>query len=77
MKRLDINKDGRVDICEFHSFFGFPECSNLASSNVYYIFGCWVCSCCEHCIRYCPPRNIYNYNNVRVNREYNNNVNNS
>ncbi len=75
MKRLDINKDGRVDLCEFHSFFGFPECSNLGSSNVCCICGCCVCSCCDPCIRYCPPRNNYNnYNNVRVNREYNNNV---
>ena len=24
--RLDINKDGKIDIKEFHSFFGFPNC---------------------------------------------------
>ena len=26
MNRLDINKDGKVDLCEFHSLLGFDKC---------------------------------------------------
>ena len=38
LRRLDLNKDGRVDLCEFHAFLGFPKC-------------CCCCPCepCEHC----------------------------
>ena len=45
-KRMDINKDGKIDFCEFHAFLGFPNC-------------CYSCPCiactycgacyCEHC----------------------------
>ena len=27
MKRLDINRDGIVDLCEFHALLGFPNCT--------------------------------------------------
>lgn len=27
MKRMDINKDGKVDLCEFHALIGYPECN--------------------------------------------------
>ena len=50
MKRLDINHDGRIDLCEFHSFFGFPSCVNCCSLNP-----CSKCICCfcQEC--YCDP----------------------
>ena len=38
IKRLDLNKDGVVDYCEFHAFFGFPDC-------VY----CCPCASCDSC----------------------------
>ena len=50
MKRLDINHDGRIDLCEFHSFFGFPSCVNCCSLNPCSKCGC---CCCQEC--YCDP----------------------
>ena len=50
MKRLDINHDGRIDLCEFHSFFGFPSCVNCCSINPCSKCGC---CCCKEC--YCDP----------------------
>jgi len=26
-RRMDINKDGKIDLCELHAFLGYPECS--------------------------------------------------
>ena len=43
LKRLDINKDGKVDLCEFHAFLGFPKC--------YYCCPCMECNHCGTC--YC------------------------
>ena len=50
VKRLDINHDGRIDLCEFHSFFGFPSCVNCCSLNPCSKCGC---CCCQEC--YCDP----------------------
>ena len=44
IKRLDFNKDGRIDLCEFHKFFGFPEFSKLCPSKL-----CCICGCCNCC----------------------------
>ena len=38
LKRLDLNKDGKVDLCEFHALLGFPEC-----------ICCCPCTPCGHC----------------------------
>ena len=43
LKRLDLNKDGKVDLCEFHAFLGFPNC--------YYCCPCMACCHCGTC--YC------------------------
>ena len=43
IKRLDLNKDGRIDLCEFHAFLGFPNCA--------YCCPCVSCSLCGTC--YC------------------------
>ena len=40
-KRLDLNKDGIIDFCEFHAFLGFPDC-------IY----CCPCINCESCGQY-------------------------
>ena len=64
ISRLDLNKDGKVDFVEFHSFFGFPNC--------YYIYPNIVCpfcgtKCCDECILgnkeyFYPNLNEENYN---------------
>ena len=38
IKRIDLNKDGRIDLAEFHIFFGYPEC-----------FHCCPCLNCVKC----------------------------
>ena len=43
IKRLDINKDGRIDLCEFHALLGFPNCA--------YCCPCVNCPSCGTC--YC------------------------
>ena len=43
IKRLDLNKDGKIDLYEFHSLFGFPECSLCCP--------CINCTSCDIC--YC------------------------
>ena len=43
IKRLDFNKDGIIDLCEFHAFLGFPKC-----------YFCCPCVACCHCgVCYC------------------------
>ena len=51
IKRLDINKDGIVDLCELHAFFGFPNCTFCCSCTK-----CPVCgiSCCNECLSDIP-----------------------
>ncbi|MCQ2819604.1 MAG: EF-hand domain-containing protein [archaeon] len=54
IKRLDFNKDGRVDLCEFHSFLGFPN--NMTCTK---FCGCNCCNVCtphhHHCHCGCSP----------------------
>ena len=58
MKRLDINRDGKVDFCEFHSLLGFPNCkSNCLTKK------CKTCGSeyCEECFiqnHGCCPQKI-------------------
>lgn len=47
MKRLDINRDNRVDLIEFSSFFGCPMCTCGQCS-------CCCCTCCQHSSNLCP-----------------------
>ena len=43
IKRLDLNKDGRIDLCEFHALLGFPNCA--------FCCPCVSCPSCGNC--YC------------------------
>ena len=57
IKRLDINKDSKVNFCEFHAFFCFPNLN---------------CTCCSSCNCNCQNTNnnnmsIYNSNNSNNN----------
>ena len=51
IKRLDINKDGIVDLCELHAFFGFPNCSFCCSCTKCPV--CGIC-CCDECLSDIP-----------------------
>ena len=42
IKRLDLNKDGIIDLCEFHSILGFPDCV--------YCCPCVNCDSCGKCL---------------------------
>ena len=47
MKRLDLNGDGKIDLCEFHVFLGFPDCQfccPIEECNC-----CGIC-CCDSCL---------------------------
>ena len=56
-KRLDFNNDGRIDLSEFHLFFGFPGCVKCCPLK--------VCCCNCPCLLCCPKiiNPIYNNNN--------------
>ena len=47
IKRLDINKDGIIDLCELHAFFNFPNCNFCCSCTPCSI--CGTC-CCNECL---------------------------
>ena len=51
IKRLDINKDGIVDLCELHAFFGFPNCTFCCSCTECPV--CGIC-CCDECLSDIP-----------------------
>ena len=42
IKRLDLNKDGIIDLCEFHALLGFPDCI--------YCCPCVNCDSCGKCL---------------------------
>lgn len=46
MKRLDINKDGRIDISELHAFLGFPKCRRCCPCATGCECKCYSCCCC-------------------------------
>ena len=52
MRRLDINKDGKIDLCEFHALLGYPKCNF-----------CCLCTKCDNCgSSYCDKCFISNHN---------------
>ena len=71
IKRLDLNKDGRIDLCEFHALLGFPNCAI-----------CCPCVSCPSCgICYCDscysnyPCYLHgqSHNNNQSRKNYNSN----
>jgi Ca2+-binding EF-hand superfamily protein len=62
IKRLDLNKDGKIDLCEFHSLLGFPECS--------FCCPCMSCSSCDFCYcNSCFPDNSCHFHGQPINNE--------
>ena len=57
MKRLDINRDGKVDLCEFHSLICFPDCKSCCLSKKCKICGTTYCEECYIEIHGCNPQN--------------------
>ena len=52
LKRLDLNGDGKVDLCEFHAFLGFPICQFCCPNDACNYCGvccCDLCLCDVHC----------------------------
>ena len=67
MRRLDINKDGKIDLCEFHALMGFPNCN----------FEC-LCSKCNNCgSSYCDQCYISNHACIPHDCNFPNNYNNN
>ena len=63
LKRLDLNKDGKVDLCEFHAFLGFPNCIICCP--------CMPCGQCKTCYcNSCFCNYQCNYHH-RLHRSYN------
>ena len=46
IKRLDLNKNGQVDLCEFHALFGYPTCQRCCPCSKTCTCGCVCCNCC-------------------------------
>ena len=85
MKRLDINRDGKVDFCEFHLLLGFPYCKYTCLKNKCNTCGITYCNECFIEIHGCNPQNCnypYNYKytsggieNKNPNTEFNTEIN--
>ena len=62
MRRLDINKDRKIDLCEFHAVLGYPKCNF-----------CCLCIKCDNCgSSYCDKCFISNHNCSQHNSNYSN-----
>ena len=61
-KRLDLNKDGIIDLCEFHALLGFPDCV--------YCCPCINCESCGKCLCDSCYNNIpcYLHGNIQNNK---------
>ena len=53
IKRMDINRDSKVNFCEFHAFLCFPNLS---------------CTCCSFCNCNCQYTNKNNSNNMYISK---------
>ena len=72
LKRLDLNGDGKVDLCEFHAFLGFPICQFCCPNDACNYCGvcyCDLCLCDVHCfIHNCIHHKYINkQNNIQKN----------
>ena len=70
IKKLDLNKDGRIDLCEFHALLGFPNCAFCCPC-----VSCNICGTryCDSCFTEYPCYLHENSNNVNFNENMNNN----
>ena len=76
MRRLDINKDGKVDFCEFHALLGFPNCKSNCLNKKCKICGSEYCEECYIENHGChPQKNNFPYNYKYTNEIENRNPN--
>ena len=61
IKRLDLNKDGKIDLGEFHTILGYPECSKCCPLNSCFICNCKMCNFCFSDV-YCNFHNCFHKN---------------
>jgi Ca2+-binding EF-hand superfamily protein len=73
IKRLDINEDGKIDLCEFHYFLGYPECQKCCTNISCFNCGCICCNYCL-CEQICSVHHCYHNNNYSGSINNNNNV---
>ena len=75
LKRLDINKDGKIDFFEFHYFFGYPYCCNcicpLIKCNYCGSSFCDFCFSRYFCIYHNKIHDNLNENNLNEIMKYN------
>ena len=64
IKRLDLNKDGIIDLCEFHALLGFPDCI--------YCCPCLSCNSCGKCLCESCYNNIPCYSHGTIQNKKNN-----
>jgi Ca2+-binding EF-hand superfamily protein len=64
LKRLDLNKDGIIDLCEFHALLGFPDCI--------YCCPCLSCNSCGKCLCESCYNNIPCYSHGTIQNKKNN-----
>ena len=64
LKRLDLNKDGIIDLCEFHALLGFPDCI--------YCCPCLSCNSCGKCLCESCCNNIPCYSHGTIQSKKNN-----
>ena len=62
-KRIDFNKDKAIDLCEFHIFFGFPNCGYNCPFEK--CINCGI-ECCQTC-RIDEPCYVHKFINKRNN----------
>ena len=67
MKRLDLNKDGKVDFCEFHSLLYFDKCDYICLLNK----RCLTCgnSYCNECFIEKHGCHLHNKKERNINKE--------
>ena len=69
IKRLDLNKDGIIDLCEFHSILGFPDCVYCCPCVNCNSCGEYICESCYGDIPCHPPEIFQNENYLSNNKE--------
>ena len=62
MRRLDLNKDNKIDFCEFHSLLSFDKCQSK----------CLIKNKCQNCgLSYCKECFIENHGCNSIHNKYN------
>ena len=69
IKRLDLNKDGIIDLCEFQSILGFPDCIYCCPCVNCNSCGGHFCESCYSDVPFQPPEIFQKQNFIKKNNE--------